>query len=136
MRAVLDTNIFLSALLSGTGPPARIVAAWQAARFELITSHEQIAEVKRAARYEKVRAFISRGAAGGLVNSLKATELLLARLPRAGQSPDPGDDYLLAMASAADAEYLVTGDKALLSLAQLAETRIVTPRRFLAVLSR
>ena len=136
MRAVLDTNVFLSALLSERGPPALIVEAWRAERFELVTSREQIAEAKRAARYKKVRVYVSRAAVGRLVNSLRAADILLARRPHAGGSPDPGDDYLLAMAAAAEANYLVTGDKALLSLNQVAETRIVTPRRFAALFAR
>lgn len=136
MRAVLDTNLFLSALLSAKGMPARVVEAWRDGRFELVTSREQIDEVKRAARYEKVRIYVSRSAIGRLVNGLRNAEMLLARLPRAGASPDPGDDFLLAMSVAAEADYLVTGDKALLSLRTIATTRIVTPRRFAALLAR
>jgi putative PIN family toxin of toxin-antitoxin system len=133
---VLDSNVFLSALLSGKGLPARAVDAWRAGRFELVTSREQIDELKRAARYEKVRNLVSRAAVGRLVNSLRNAEMLLARLPRASAASDPGDDYLLAMSAAADADYLVTGDKALLSLGQFAATRIITLRRFAALLAR
>ncbi len=136
MRAILDTNLFLSALLSGRGAPARVVDAWREGRFELVTSREQIGELKRAARYERVRTYVSHAAVGRLVNSLQNAQLLLARLPRAGASADPGDDFLLAMSVAADADYLVTGDKALLSLGRFAATRIVTPRRFVALLAR
>lgn len=136
MRAVLDTNLFLSALLSASGPPARILDAWRAARFELVTSHEQIAELKRAADYERLRPYLSRAAVGGLVNALRGAEIVLRRLPRAGGAPDPGDDFLLAMAISTDADYLVTGDRALLSVKRLAATRIVPARRFAAVLER
>ena len=58
---------------------ARAVDAWRAGRFELVTSREQIDELKRAARYEKVRNFVSRAAVGRLVNSLRNAEMLLAR---------------------------------------------------------
>lgn len=136
MRAVLDTNVFLSALLSGKGLPARAVDAWRAGRFELVTSREQIDELKRAARYAKVRNYVSRAAVGKLVNGLRNAQVLLTRLPRIGASSDPGDDFLLAMSAAADADYLVTGDKALLSLGQFAATRIVTLRRFATLLAR
>lgn len=134
MLVVLDSNVFLSALLSGQGLPARLVDAWREGRFELATSREQIEELKRAASYAKLRGLIPRSAVGRLVNSLRAAEVLLARLPRAGAAPDPGDDFLLAMAVAAEADYLVTGDKPLLSLRQFASTRIVTLRRFATLL--
>ena len=132
----MDTNLFLSALLSERGLPARIVNAWRAGRFALVSSIDQIEEFKRAARYEKVRPFVSRGAVGKTVNSLRAAEVLLKRLPRAGVSPDPEDEFLLAMAIAAAADYLVTGDKALLELKQVAATRIVSAHRFAAILAR
>ncbi len=136
MRVVLDTNLFLSAFLSAAGPPARLIDAWRAGRFELVTSREQIEEVKRAARYEKIRSYVSHAAVGRLVNGLRAAEIVLKRLPLVGGAPDPGDDFLLAMAVATDAEFLVTGDKALLSLKCVADTRIVSASRFAAILGR
>lgn len=135
MLVVVDTNVLLSALHSG-GPPADILDAWQARRFDLVTSREQIEEFKRAAGYAKLRDLLPRRAVGRVVNQLRKAEILLERLRRAGDSPDPGDDYLLAMAAAAGAQYLVTGDKALLRLKRIAATRIVSPRRFAAILAR
>jgi putative PIN family toxin of toxin-antitoxin system len=126
----------LSALLSGQGTPAQIVDAWRAGRFALISSYDQIEEFKLAARYKKVRSYVSRGAVGKTVNSLRNAEVLLKRLPRAGASPDPEDEFLLSMAIAAGADYLVTGDKALLGLKRIAKTRITSARRFAAILAR
>ena len=136
MLVVLDTNVLLSALRTHTSPPAAILDAWSAGAFQLVTSVEQIEEFKRAARYPKFRNVLPRAAVGRVVNQLRAAEVLLERLSRAGDSPDPGDDYLLGMAAAAEADYLVTGDRALLSLNRIADTRIVTPRRFAALLAR
>ncbi|MEW6688759.1 MAG: putative toxin-antitoxin system toxin component, PIN family [Pseudomonadota bacterium] len=136
MRVVLDTNLFLSALLSAHGPPARIVEAWRARRFELVSSLDQIEEFKRAARYEKVRRYVSRGAVGKTVNGLRSADVLLRRVSRGTASPDPEDEYLLSMAIAAGADYLVSGDAALLRLKRIAQTRIVSPRRFASTLAR
>ena len=118
MRAVLDTNLFLSALLTADGPPASIVDAW------------------RAGRFQKLRHLVPRPALGRLVNAPQGAEFLLVRLRHAGASPDPGDDYLLAMAAASDAQCLATGDHALLSLRGFGRTRIVTPRRFAVLIAR
>lgn len=134
MRVILDTNILLSALRTNTSAPAVILDAWRAGRFQLVTSVEQVDEFKRAARYPKLRALLPRGAVGRVVNQLRGAEVVLERLRRAGDSPDPGDEYLIAMALAADSDYLVTGDRALLSLRRIAVTQFVTPRRFIAVL--
>lgn len=136
MLVVLDTNVLLSALRADGSPPAAILDAWRAGRFSLVTSSEQIEEFKRAARYPKLRPYLPRRAVGRVVNELRSAELLLERLRRAGDSPDPGDDYLLAMAAASGADVLVTGDKALLALTRIGVTRIVSPRRFAGILGR
>ena len=136
MIVIIDTNVLLSALHSGSGAPAKVLEAWYAGRFRLATSREQIAEFKRAAGYVKLRKILPRHAFGRVVNRLGKAELLLRRLRRLGDSPDPGDDFLLAMAAASGADYLVTGDKALLGLQRIADTRIVSVRRFAAILAR
>lgn len=136
MLVILDTNVLLSALRTDTTPPAKILDAWRAGRFRLATSAEQIREFKRAAGYPRLRGILPRSAVGQVVNQLRAADLVLSRLRRAGDSPDPGDEFLIAMALAADADFLVTGDKALLSLEKVAATRIVTPRSFAALLAR
>ena len=80
--------------------------------------------------------YLTRRAVGQIVNELRAAEMVLQRLRRTGDSPDPGDDYLLAMAVATDADVLVTGDKALLALRRIGVTAIISPRQFLTLLSR
>ena len=136
MLVVVDTNVLLSALHSDSGPPATVLDCWYSGRFRLATSREQITEFKRAARYVKLRNVLPRHLIGQVVNRLGQAEILLRRLRRVGDSPDPGDEFLLAMAAAAGADYLVTGDKALLGIKRIATTQIVSPRRFAALLAR
>jgi putative PIN family toxin of toxin-antitoxin system len=135
VRIILDTNIILSALLSDRGAPARIVDAWTERRFELVSSTDQIDELKRVTRYPKLREYLLRSAIGRLVNGLREAEVLLKRLPSHIEAPDPGDNYLIAMAIASGADFLVTGDKALLALTRMGTTRIVSAQRFAAMLA-
>ena len=135
MLVILDTNVLLSALHAGSGPPAKILDAWRDGRFGLATSSEQIEEFRRAARYPKLLPYLPRGAVGRMVNDLRAAEVLLERLRRAGDAPDPGDDYLLAMALAAGADFLVTGDKPLLSVKRVGHAQIISPSHFAAMLA-
>lgn len=131
MRVVLDTNVLISALLSESGPPFLIIEAWLGGRFQLVTGTAQIAEFKRATHYHKLAPYLHRGAVGRLVNGLKSAEIVLRRLPRAEGSPDPADNFLLAMAIAGAADYLVSGDApGLLALRRIGSTRIVSARRF------
>jgi len=50
--------------------------------------------------------------------------------PRPGLTPDPGDDYLVALAQKADAQYIVSGDA---HLTQLTDPNppVLTPHEFL-----
>ena len=135
MLVVLDTNILLSALRAERSPPAVIVDAWAAGHFGLATSLAQIAEFKRAARYPKLRPYLPRGAVGRLVNGLRSAEVLFKRLPGGVDAPDPNDAHLIATAIMASADFLVTGDKALLSMKRIGVIPIITAQRFAAILA-
>ena len=133
MRAVLDVNVLISALLSRGGAPARLMLAWQQGAFELIVSPLLLAELERALAYPKLRHAISADEAEALVAWLTRSATLAPdpESPPAVRSVDPGDDYLLALAAAEHA-VLVSGDGHLLALA--AELPIHAPASFLSLL--
>lgn len=131
MRVVLDTNVLLSALISPHGAPDAIYRAWRAARFEIVTSLAQLDELRRASRYPKFQAVLQPHRVGAMVNNLQRA-VVLERLPDGVETDDPDDAFLLAMAQAGDADYLVTGDHraGLLQRGNIGRTRIVTPAAF------
>ena len=134
MRLVVDTNILVSALLSAASLPAQLVVLWRAGRFDLLTAAEQLDEIGRVTRYPKIRERLNPAVAGRLVNDLRALAVMLDASPVVEVSPDPDDSYLLAMAVAGSADFLVTGDKRdLLGLETHAGTRIISARAFLAL---
>jgi uncharacterized protein len=135
MRAILDTNILCSALLTPGGPTDRLYRAWRDGRFQLLTSEEQLEEFRRVTRYPHLRPFIEPAAAGAMYNELRRLAVLLNALPVVDASKDPEDNFLLAMAQAGDADVLVTGDQHdLLSLGTFQRTRIITARELLTQL--
>lgn len=131
MRVVLDTNVLLSALISPHGPPDTIYRAWRAAHFEIVTSIVQLDELRRASRYPKFKAVLQPHRVGAMVNNLQRA-LVLEQLPSDIEADDPFDAFLLAMAVAGAADYLVTGDHraGLLQRDHIGRTRIVTPAAF------
>ena len=134
MRAVLDANILISALISPRGAPAQVAARWLAGEFELIVSEALLAELERALGYPKIRARVPVADAAAFVAALRRAALIAPDPPASPwRSPDPGDDYLVALAHAERAP-LVSGDQHLLEL----EGRfpIYTARRFLELLDR
>jgi uncharacterized protein len=133
MRVVLDTNILFSALISPYGAPDKIYRAWRSARFEVVTSHEQLEEIRRASRYPKFQDVLQPTKMGTMVNNLQRA-VVLERLTIEVEADDPDDAFLLAMALAGDADFLVTGDRrsGLLQRGHIERTRIVTPAVFCA----
>jgi putative PIN family toxin of toxin-antitoxin system len=134
MRVVFDTNILVSALLVQLGHPATIYRAWEEGYFTLLTCAEQIDELKATLHKPAIAARIKPYKAGRLVNALKELAETIGPLPCVERSPDPTDDFLLALSEAGKADYLVTGDKSgLLALARHQATRIVSARDFAAL---
>jgi uncharacterized protein len=131
MRVVLDTNILVSALMVQLGYPAAIYRAWQEGYFTLLICEEQFDELRTTLHKPAIAERIKPHKAGRLVNQLKEFAETIGSLPRVERSPDPTDDFLLALSEAGKADYLVTGDKSgLLALARHRGTRIVSAREF------
>lgn len=132
MRVILDTNIFISALLSTDSGPARLLGHWRQSRFTLLSCEEQLEEMRRVTRYPKIRVRLSPALAGRLINELRSLTEMIGNLPEVELSRDPWDNYLLAMAEGGHADFLVTGDKAdLLGLGRHAGASIVTVREMI-----
>src|SRR6266850_8512845 len=55
VKFVLGTNVLLSGLMLPDGAPGRVVAAWREARFDLVISVHQLAEIGRTLAYPKIR---------------------------------------------------------------------------------
>lgn len=135
MRIVLDTNLLLSSLFRKTTPPHRLIKAWHQKRFGLISSETQIEEFRQATRRPKVRGRLVRASAGELVNQLRLRATMVTPISGIDASPDPGDNFLLGMAQAGTANYLVSGDKRhVLDLKRWQGTHIVTARRMADIL--
>jgi putative PIN family toxin of toxin-antitoxin system len=128
VRAVLDPNVLISALLSASGPPGQAVARWLAGEFELIVSEPLLLELEEALAYPKLRKRVTENEAS-VFQDLLRREAVVAPEPPAGShhAADPDDDYLLALAEAERA-VLVTGDEHLLGLSD--ELPILTARAF------
>jgi putative PIN family toxin of toxin-antitoxin system len=134
MRIILDTNILLSALLSPLGAPAQLLDAWERKRFTLVACDALVAELRAVAGRPFFRARLRASADELLAAGLRDFSVFCRDLPFGPIAPDPKDSYLFALAEASQAEFLVTGDKELLSLNQHKSTRIITPTAMIKIL--
>jgi uncharacterized protein len=134
MRVILDTNVLLGALISPFGPPDLIYRAWMGGRFELVTSRAQLEELRRVSRYPKIKSILPAHRIGTLVNHIQRAVVMdkLPPLPTELEANDPHDNFLLVLAHASQADFLVTGDRraGLLQRRHLGRTRIQTPAEF------
>ncbi len=116
-RAVLDTNVVLSALLFAGGPAARVRAGWQEGRFQPLASTETVRELARVLAYPKFK--LSAGEQQDLLaDYVPWVQVVLVPEPPpvVPACRDPFDLVFLHLAVAGRARMLVTGDKDLLVL--------------------
>jgi putative PIN family toxin of toxin-antitoxin system len=135
IRAVVDPGVFVSGLINPSGTPGRIVAAWRAGEAELIVSATLLHELGDVLGRPEFRRYFPEDRAAGF------TEELQAGASHAGEglvlplSPDPKDDYLLALARSSGADYLVSGNRRhLFGLGLDKYPPVVSPRDFLEIL--
>jgi putative PIN family toxin of toxin-antitoxin system len=130
VRVIFDANVLVSALLSRIGAPARLLEAWREGAFELIVCPALLAEVERALAYPKVLTRIERIDAERFIGVLTELAEIVPdpHEPSAVRSSDPGDQYLVALATREQVP-LVSGDKHLLALR--GQAPVLSPREFL-----
>jgi len=134
MRVVIDVNILVSALIVPTGQPAAVIKMWLDGKFTLLTCATHVDELRATLHKPRVAELIKPYKAGRLVNQVRKLAEDVDPLPRVERSPDPDDDYLLALSEAGTADYLVTGDKnGLLDLDTHKGTQIISARDFAAL---
>jgi uncharacterized protein len=134
MRLILDNNVLLSGLLSPRGAPAKLIDAWERKKFTLVACDALIDEFRDVARRPFFRARLRASAAELLAADLRDLSLYCRNPPSGPIAPDPKDSYLLALAEASEAEFLVTGDHELLSVRQHKSTRIISPAAMIEIL--
>lgn len=133
-RVILDTNILLSGLLVPQGPPAKLLLARQRGLFTLVACEELIAEFRAVAGRPFFRERLRKSAVEEMASNLADFSVFCCALPKALFAPDPKDAYLLGLAEAGRADYLVTGDKALRELKRYKGTLIVSAATMSGVL--
>lgn len=132
-RAVLDPGVVVSALITPTGIPAKLLLAARAGSFELVVSPKLLGELETVLRREKFRRYLELDAVGSTIRMLRNDGELVAdpTAPPPIRCADPGDDYLIALAHARNAA-LISGDRHLLDLA--GKIPVFSPSEFLAQL--
>ena len=134
-RAVLDPGVLVAALISPRGAPAALYLMWRGGAYEMVVSPCLLGELERVLARPKFRKYVTGEEAAAFVETLRREAAQSPDPPpQPGLTPDPGDDYLVALARAAGADYLVSGDPHLTGLAD-ARPSVLTPHAFLDLLT-
>ncbi len=138
LRAVLDTNVIVSALIRPEGPPGRVLARLVDDAFVLVLSPALVDELRHSLRRPRVRKYVD---LPGREIEARIAQLETLADPVAGKLQlkvavrDPGDLMVLAAVVEGRADHVVTGDADLLTLGEHQGIAIVTPRAFLDFLN-
>lgn len=135
LRLVLDTNVLLSGIAYPASVPGKIVAAWRHGSIDVLLSAYILDELRRVLPRLTHRHGLTADEIEDLVDALSIQAEIIE--PQPGFEPDLRDlddqpvlGTLLAAFETSDADYLVTGDKDLLVLAE--RYPVISPAEFWA----
>ncbi|MBI2934084.1 MAG: putative toxin-antitoxin system toxin component, PIN family [Chloroflexi bacterium] len=138
-RAVLDTSVVVSAVLSRGSTPHKVIRAWEKRKFELVTSPQILDELGRVLFYPKIKEnkWMTDREARRLITSMADDSILAAgKLNLKVIEDDPADDKFVIAAIEKKADYVVSGDSHLKKLKTYRGVRVVSPSEFLQIIQQ
>lgn len=137
MKALVDTNPLVSALLKPDGPSGQIFQRWRKGAFELVVSPPTLDELGAVLRRPHIASKypLTERDIDNHLNVLRnfaeiaPGHLLLEIIPA-----DPNDNHVMAAAVETNSMCVITGDRHLLDIGEYQGIRILTPRDFLTLL--
>jgi len=133
VRVVIDTNVFISSFFGGK--PSRIIEKWISGEITLCMSNPILRE------YFEVLNRFNFAKKDLLLDLMKRFEqshnILFVATPheRDWIKADPADNKFIACAISLKAQFIISGDKHLRDLKTIGGIRIVSPSRFLEIIS-
>lgn len=138
VRAVLDTNVVVSAYLVTTGKPARIISLAREDKLDICLSEEILEEIRRTLLRPKLQR-IHKAGMQEIDRFLKAFAEITILVPGTTEvepvEDDPDDTKILACAVESKADFIVSGDHHLTDLGSFRGIPIVNPDAFLAFMA-
>ena len=130
MKAVLDTNVFISGIFWEGNFCSQIISKWRTGEFELVSSKEIIEELVKTLRNfkismpeDKIQEWINLIIKNAMiVESSEKLEIV---------KEDPSDNRFLEAAIAGNADWIITQDNHLLKLKEYEGIKIIKPEEAL-----
>jgi len=133
-QAVLDPGVLVSALITPTGKPAKLLLAAREGAFDLVVSDLLLEELDVVPKRKKFRPYVDLHVATAYLELVRREARLAPdpNTPPPIRCADPDDDYLIALAQSQNAA-LVSGDRALLDLSD--QIPVFSPADYLSRLT-
>ena len=133
IKAVIDTNVLVSSLIGRTkSNPKEIIDRFKKDRFFLVLSPPILKELEEVLKESEFKSIINEDEADILICLIRIKGLFVIPVHKVNICRDIHDNKILEAASKADANFIVTGDKDLLTLKSFQNIPIVSPKEFLS----
>lgn len=130
MRAVLDTNVLISSVISTGTPHSMVVSGFQG-EYQIVVSVATLTEFRETLLKYPDRFHMDEEEIQREVETIRYfAEFVIPEEDITVVDDDPDDDKFLEVAVAGNVDYLVSGDRHLLDLNSFRGIDIVTPREF------
>jgi uncharacterized protein len=130
-RVVIDTNLYVSALINENSR-CRLNLILNNPQFEIITDNALLRELGLVILRPKFSRFVSASQIKNFLELLHERSLHFETTSLVRFSPDPKDDFLLALCHDSGSDYLITGNKRdLLDLGRFGKTEILSLTQFI-----
>jgi putative PIN family toxin of toxin-antitoxin system len=133
IRLVIDTNVFVSALISTRSIPALLLDD-AGKKYTLFISKEILGEVEEVISRKKF-GFTEQKISSAMEAILSFSEIINPGIKVDVIKSDPDDNKILECAVACNAQYIVSGDSHLLDLREYGTIKIINPKTSLELLN-
>ncbi|WP_165774769.1 putative toxin-antitoxin system toxin component, PIN family [Candidatus Viridilinea mediisalina] len=141
--ALIDTNVWVSALLNPKGYPAQAIEAWRNGRYRVVTSQgllDELAEVLSRPRIQR-KYGLSIATISDYLALIHERALIVEPQSQLQLCRDPDDDLVLETAMLGEARYLVSRDDDLKSDSELIRQmlfygcEVISVQRFITLIT-
>lgn len=137
IKVVLDTNLFVSAILTSTGNPAKIFNLVKEGKIILISSFSILEEINKVLLYphiKKLHGFSQKEVEKQVKKLARIATFTAGNLKIEVIKDDPTDDKYLECALEGGADFIISGDRHLKDLKIFKGVRIISPAEFIELL--
>ena len=133
MKAVLDTNVFVSGIF-WTGSSNKVIFSWKEGKFVLVTSLEIISEVIKVLKDFKIR--LPENMIKEWIDLITRNSVIVEPKEKINIiKDDPKDDIFIETAVAGNVDFIISQDNHLLKLKEFRKIKIITPEAFNKIIS-